>query len=504
MSFKEIAELRKNNRLNEAWRMAHEWKRLEPGNIWATRALGWVLFDFLKTKIGKPDSRAVLKVMNQITQLQIPSEESMLVEQIDWQLAILLKKLKLNKTFSASFAERLMPLLLSVPSIDSKGHRALLNVTMGIPDMPNRSSFMSWWGWHHFTGTDIFPERGDEPNPPMALAEQVFIHCAKEVMQRVLEPPGPGVEEEINGLVTAGRSLLDKNTQLNFVRYHLSFLLNALNKKGEALEAFLPFAQKKPDEFWIWNQLSNLLDDADSQLLCLVKAVSCKAPAEFKVKVRERLAMHLLKHEYYIQAKQEVDEIIKQRELNGWRLTTSVVTWQHSQWYKHSKTSGGKMLDFKVAAQEAQALLFGEVSSTLIVIDRVLESGWVWFVMPDYKMAKARSPHFLNDLKAGTMLSARIAQLNSHVNHRGETTEVYRILSAAVSEEAPSESVKHVSGELLIPPGKLFGILDGAFVPSYLIKEAALTNGQTYKGRAIRNLNPKNNQLSWKVVHVMP
>ncbi len=506
MDFKEITLLRKSNKLNEAWAMAGEWLQKEPDNIWAKRAVGWVLFDFLKAKTDPPQPVAALKVMNQIAGLDIPAEELMLVAQIEWRLTILFKNLKLKKAFTSGFIKELNPLLQKLPSSDSEAHRALLSVALRIEEMTHWAGFMKWWGWHHFSGADVISVKNQNGIPMVPLAEQAFIATAKDAIRRLNELPSETKFEEIETLVETGEKLLAQNSQLIFVSYHLSSLLDALGKKEQALEIFLPFAKKKATEFWMWEQLAALMEDAHSQLICLVKAVSCKAPPQFKVKVREKLAAHLIKRGNYTQARQEIDEAKKQRDLNDWRLTANISNWLQSQWYLQHQTDSpsAEVLNYKQAIQQAEALLYGDVSDTVIVTDRVLDhTGWLWFVKEDHGPAKARLTPTTAGVEAGVALQVKMTFLRKVTNKHGATDEVYQIFTARELKKLPAERLREVSGTITVPAGKTFGTVEGVFVPAYLVQLSGLINGQRVSGRAIKALNPVNNRISWKMVHLI-
>ena len=66
MPAKEIKELRKAGKLNEAYEMAKSELSSAPDDIWAKRNISWVLIDSIKARIDSGDHEIVINKLSEI------------------------------------------------------------------------------------------------------------------------------------------------------------------------------------------------------------------------------------------------------------------------------------------------------------------------------------------------------------------------------------------------------------------------------------------------------
>ena len=90
MPFKEVKELRKSGRLEEALAMANLDLEKEPANIWNKRSIAWVYHDYLKEYATKDDFEKFNGYLIKLIELELPSDEKMVFDTCAYQIGKLI------------------------------------------------------------------------------------------------------------------------------------------------------------------------------------------------------------------------------------------------------------------------------------------------------------------------------------------------------------------------------------------------------------------------------
>lgn len=85
-----------------------------------------------------------------------------------------------------------------------------------------------------------------------------------------------------------------------------------INRKEEALQILVNFARTRSIDFWVWDLISELVDD-DAKFNCLCAALLCKAKQDMIVSLQEKIIPHLVKKELFSNARFELDQLISTR-----------------------------------------------------------------------------------------------------------------------------------------------------------------------------------------------
>ncbi len=113
----------------------------------------------------------------------------------------------------------------------------------------------------------------------MSIAEQAYIAYAKHLLPK--QSPY-GIEfnrNKVEEFLTQLDSIIDKHPEYQYPPYFKAKLLLALGDKEDTLNAILPFARKKRNDFWVWQLLGETLNEnPDIEFACYCKALSCKSP----------------------------------------------------------------------------------------------------------------------------------------------------------------------------------------------------------------------------------
>lgn len=115
MSFKEVKELRKEGKLQEALAMANADLELQPDNIWNKRSMGRVIYDFAKEATSKNDYNALTQNIEKLIALNLPEEEKMLYSNFVWPIAKYLFYIGGKEDYNRQEVTTLFNLCQSIP-----------------------------------------------------------------------------------------------------------------------------------------------------------------------------------------------------------------------------------------------------------------------------------------------------------------------------------------------------------------------------------------------------
>ena len=94
MSFKEIQELRKEGKLEDALEMATQALDSDPQNIWNKRAAAWVFYDFMKKYSDLEHYDLFKENLLKLQALGLPENEKMVFDNPAWQIGSIVFALK--------------------------------------------------------------------------------------------------------------------------------------------------------------------------------------------------------------------------------------------------------------------------------------------------------------------------------------------------------------------------------------------------------------------------
>lgn len=107
MSFKEVTELRKGGRLDEAYAMAINDLRANPENIWNKRGLAWVLYENIKTQASLEHFDTFTAKLSELLNLSLPQDENMVFEKVTWQIIKIVFSIYSNEPVDFSKVDQL-------------------------------------------------------------------------------------------------------------------------------------------------------------------------------------------------------------------------------------------------------------------------------------------------------------------------------------------------------------------------------------------------------------
>ena len=291
MTFNRVKELRKSGQLDEALSMAMEELNAAPNNIWNKRSLFWVLYEFLMKAAEEGDSNTVFAYIDRINEIDIINlpEEGMARTFLFKCIKELFRK-KANSQNNHFEIEELANRLCDyswsiVMTKPSPEYSAFLDAFLPIAEQwSGFIEFVEKWDFKNLTEEDyqlrtIFHTKKQY----MSLAETAYIAYSKVLLSKKDLEKMRSFQPELDKLAD--------NPMMTFLGYFNAKLLFAMNSENQdVLNEVLPFARRKRNEYWVWQFLSEVLDDDEQKwLACMLRAVHCKTKEDYLPKIRQKL-----------------------------------------------------------------------------------------------------------------------------------------------------------------------------------------------------------------------
>lgn len=361
--------------------------------------------------------------------------------------------------------------------------------------------FADWWDYRNFRPEDYLKEQLPNEKTVMSLAEQAYIGYAKKLLEGEFidsySPEKRVSKEKVEAFLPKLEQIIQQHPEYQYPPYFKAKLLLALGGEASPLEALLPFAKNKRGEFWVWDVMAEIFSkEPEKEIACLCKALSCGAPNDFLIKVRAKLARHLIAAQRYAEAKTEIEQIVAARESHGWKIPQEIANWKNASWYDSASSSPNNKKFYQERIPLADQILYADVPEEIAVVEFVNRDKKILnFIVSKQKYGFLKYDRFLPQVSVGDFLKVRLEGSGHNVLFKALTLE---------KTEQPDDSavVKNFEGPCRIRSGQAFGFVDDVFLSPELVKKHGLEDGVAVKGLAIASFNGKKGEWGWKGVGV--
>lgn len=509
--FSDINKMRKSGNLDEALQMANQALVAEPDNIWNKRAAAWVYHEYLKKNNSANHYEAFIENLTKIKELQLPEEEKMLFDSCAWQTGKIIFALLNEKNFEINKIDQLFATIKDFNfTKPSDAYSFLFKAFLKVHQ--NWSSFLEfadWWDFDNFQSTDYLPEEYNG-RKLISIVEQAYIAYSKmllegeiteEYKKKIFKPlgaiPKKVNKEKVESFLPKLSELVENHPEYQYPSFYLAKLLLALGENENILSAFLPFAKRKKNEFWIWDILADIhKEDENLQFACYCKALSLNTPEKFLVKLREKFAEILIDKKMYDEARTEIAILITTRQEEQWPISDKIIGWTKEEWFGNNfQYSDNKELYLK-HIDKAEELLYNDIAEEVVVVEFVNKHKHILnFIKNKDEKGFFKYEYHLKNPKIGDVIKVRFA---------GNSKEgFYKIHTLKLADEsAKSEALKDFEGNIKVISPQNFGLIGDVFVDNVTVEKNNFTNGQKIKGKAILSFNKKKNEWGWKVISI--
>lgn len=362
MTVKEITALRKSGRLQEALAAAENEFSNNP-NRFTAGALFWCLNDLYKQPSGQNqdttfermrglrndygnDDSLMTSRFSSIEQRRRPQSQFVIVaiekaknnETIDaeyqqvltwygegnldsdiygdfgWLIYYVLKQTNLQDTQKRKLLlSQYLKLNLPRPSIlHSRILGEAIKIEQNTPLQFRIRDFIKMWGLENLMDDDWEQYLTEEGNTLPSTVEKLIGVYAKELKTDRVES-----SEEFSQLVDKALVKYPKNQN---IPYYKATVLISQGKVQDALTYYKTMILQSPSKFYLWNQTAELVEDIDTKIGLLCKALTCGADDEFLGGARLKLASLLYLKGMRENAKHELERYSETYRNKGWSL----------------------------------------------------------------------------------------------------------------------------------------------------------------------------------------
>jgi len=500
MSFKEVKELRKAGKLEEAINLAQQDLEDEPTNIWNKRSISWVYYAYFKKNSSIENFDNFIEYLEKLKSLELPVEEKMIFDASVYQVGKLVFAFSKESQIDYSKLDRLFDFVKDFHlTIPSESYSFLYKAFhKHYESWSSYLNFSDWWNFNNFRSQDFLEEEFNGKKI-MSIAEQAYIAYSKKLIE--------GETSELNGVILNNsidrerianfmpklETIIEKHPEYQYPPYFKAKLLLALGETENILSAFLPFAKQKRNDFWVWDLMAEIFtENKELSFACYCKALSLRTPEDFLVKLHQKFASLLVEKEMYQEAKTEIEKLIAVRTKHDWKLPNQVNQWIKQDWYKNTKSKSDNRELYSKYLKEAEEILFQDIPEEIIAVEFVNKNrSLLNFVKDKNKHGFFNYSNLGDKPKVGDILKVRF---------KGEGQDnYYKVLTAKKSDSnSESPAIQDFNGMLQIITPQGFGFAENIFIDQKLIDKNKLEDKQEIKGKAILSFNKKKNEWGWK------
>ena len=363
--------------------------------------------------------------------------------------------------------------------------------------------FSDWWNFENFRPEDFLIEELKNGQKIMSIVEQAYIGYSRRLL--MIHPQENEFQdnlyydqEKVKTFINKLDDIIVHHPEMQYPPYYKAKLLLTLGEENNVLSAFLPFARLKTNEFWVWDLLAEIFkNDEEKNIACLCRALSCKTPPDFLIKVRLKLTEHCVEKKLFQEAKTEIIEIVKIRSTHGWKIPLNISEWISSKWFLDTKEKDNNTDFYKKHLLLAEELMFHDIPEELAVVEYVNRDRKILnFIINRQKHGFIKYDKYLKQIEVGDCLLVRL--------ENSEPEKPHRVITIKPTDQKPGEGLmKFFEGVFQKRENQEFGFVENIFIDPDIIKKKKLTDGEKLKGQAIISFNKKKNEWGWKLLKLV-
>jgi hypothetical protein len=500
MSFKEVKELRTNGKIQEALDMATRELEADPTNIWNKRSISWVYYEYVKRNASIDGFNDFKSFIEKILNLELSHEDAiMLHENVAIQLGkvvyAIYKEREVDYTKVDQLFELSKKLWIGKPSnANSFIIKAFLK---GNKTWPKIIDFIDFFGFASFQESDFKAEEFNG-RAISSTVEKFFNAYSKKLIDsfKELNCDRNELQNRIGLFLPILDAQISNNPEYQFLPYFKAKLLIHMGEKDQVLTAFLPFAKRKKNDFWVWEVIAETFPKNDEyNFACHCKALSLSSPEEYLVGLRKDFAEMLIFRGLYAEAKCEITKLIDARTKNGWKVPNDVLAITNLSWYPEIQGNKSNQNFYVQYTGKAEAILFQETPEEIVVVEFVNSDKQVLnFVKDESKHGFFSYKGQINKPEIGDVLKVRF--------HGEGKDGRYQILSLLKDNSLHTKALISFKGKVKRLIDKEFAFVDNYFIEPRLVAKHQLSNNMKVNGKAILSFNKLKSTWGWKVIEI--
>jgi hypothetical protein len=409
ISSKDVFAKRKEGKIDEAYQMVTQLIKAPQPDDWDIKAFGWCLIDLIKRDVAANQMQNIPQYKQQLVAISGPALDEVLAKGQQYAISLcnpnhqLLKQAKLfsqDEKYDQSIAiyknlilegetdsavhtnlgwelYKLSKKLLSQPPLNLGKIKALINDYLklniekpsvlhsrvlqnaskcGAEENFNMLAFTRVWGLKNLSNEDFKRYINDDGKEFPSLAEKVIQQAVKRGIKA----------SDIDG-VTHVLPFLDsaiiRHKDNVWLIYYKAKALLLLDKAEDALAPAIDITKDKPNDFWSWELLGDILLNTvpEKSFSCYCKSLLSSNDINFTSKVKLKFAKILIQKEEFAGAKRELNEITEFKEKLGYKIPEEIESFRLQPWFQTTQASTSNIGLYKAHSKQAEEILFSNL-----------------------------------------------------------------------------------------------------------------------------------------------
>lgn len=348
--------------------------------------------------------------------------------------------------------------------------------------------FIRIWGLENLRKEDWEQYQTEEGNTLPSTVEKLIGVYTKELKTDRVE-----ASEDFSQLVDKA---LVKYPRSQNMPYFKATVLISQGKVQEALTYYKNLIQQFPSKFYLWNQTAELVEDVDTKIGLLCKALTCGTDDEFLGGVRLGLADLLYQKGMSGNAKYELERYRETYQNKGWNLKPEF--WKIYNQVGSVETANDNNMVYSEYAVKADEFIYSSLPA--VVAAKVAETQsedrnhpgrrittWILRTANDTLRLRKPTKFRLNKRTPnGTIFDVKLkdGKIVWIMEHIGSISEPW---------------LKEVSGEVLLRTdrnGRKYAIISGSYIGENLLRDI-------HDGQKVRALSIQQNDGRWSAISII-
>jgi len=428
-----IDELRREGEIFQAYEMAKDRLKAKPEQNLVKQDLARVLTDLLQKNCYLVQSTSFFEYLKEFFALNIPKRDSVIHENIMWQVGKFIKELTRAEAPSETF-DQLYDYIIDV-ELPSGTSLFTFIVSSVLETKDLNDSYIKVLLKHRVRHLppNHFEAINEDGEKKPSLGELLLLTLAKHLTHQKNSN-----SSEVKILLEELDFVGEHYTNIPFIDYYKAKAYIALDDLEKAEEAILSYLRKRSKEHLAWELLSDILSDQDKKIQALCKTVICHAHPGQLLRSQIKLFYFLLKEKEFVVAKYLHQFITNtQREL-GKGSTEEWRAFAQESWYKNANREISVSTYCYNRSKEIVAYVFKDwKAQNGIIYGLNLAKDLAEFVVAD-DVHGAFKYFGDKNLKIGDFVQLKLQRV---ANHEGAK---YKALHVEKSEKRPKRTIYKV------------------------------------------------------------
>jgi len=327
-----IDELRRKGDLSQAYDIAKERLRIKSNKDLIKRDLARVLTDLLQKNCFAFQADHFFDYLNEFYSLEISRTDSVIHENIMWQVGKFIKELTRAEAHSQIF-DRLYGIISDIELPRSSSLFTFITSSVLESKDLNDSyiNVLLKCRVRHLSANHFEAINEDGEKKP-SLGELLLLTIAKNVTHR-----DNLIKSDVLILLEELEYVEENYSNIPYVNYYKAKAYNCLGNKLKAEEEILIYLKKRSKEYLAWELLSDISDDKERKVQALSKSVICHTRPGQLLRSKTKLFYLLVKEKKFDVAKSLYKNITKTKQELGKNVSDDWLSLSNDKWFKSVK-----------------------------------------------------------------------------------------------------------------------------------------------------------------------